>query len=354
MAVLATGQGQEEDGPVDAYTSRWRGPIGWPFETPMEVRTIWVPQWAAEVGGYRQLPQGPLLGQGDLGMTVLTDEGQWPSGAASGNVSMMLGANQLWAISDNDWASCQWPNKDHTWIMQIPNCSYMMPRMVGLGALNISAPSFHGAGFTAEQRMREGAVTTEYRHADGAVLSTRSVMSDADKVLLTDITYHGSQPVDIALELWTYPMSVNTSAVHADSIAATVHAGVDPSSGLSFFTRKTIPDSWNATAQIQAAVAMSVLTSSGAKPTPIVADNTVTTRLTLAPGENVTVALAMVTTVDMATAANGGRTPRPPWKHYQPLPPALALARRYSTQAAHASLRAGRSPQAFRPDALSC
>ena len=87
MAVLATGQGQEEDGPVDAYTSRWRGPIGWPFETPMEVRTIWVPQWVAEVGGYRQLPQGPLLGQGDLGMTVLTDEGQWPSGAASGKGS---------------------------------------------------------------------------------------------------------------------------------------------------------------------------------------------------------------------------------------------------------------------------
>jgi hypothetical protein len=90
-------------GIVDKLTAGWRGPVGWPFECPLKTRLIWMPQQIAETGGSRQMPQGPLLGQGDLGMTVLSDEGQYPSGNASGEIAMMLGANQMWALSDNNW-----------------------------------------------------------------------------------------------------------------------------------------------------------------------------------------------------------------------------------------------------------
>ena len=69
---------------VDSWTARWEGPIGWPFECPLKTRLIWMNMLLATTGGARQMPQGPLLGQGDLGMTLLTDEGAWPSGSASG------------------------------------------------------------------------------------------------------------------------------------------------------------------------------------------------------------------------------------------------------------------------------
>jgi hypothetical protein len=100
--------------------------------------------------------------------------------------------------------------------------------------------------------MREGAVSAEYVRADGATLTTTSVMDDVTKVMLTDVEYNasiGSASVTVRVALWTYDMSVDGSSQDRPSDAAAVansSAAAVAVDGTPFITRKTLPDSWNA------------------------------------------------------------------------------------------------------------
>jgi hypothetical protein len=340
---------------ADKFTAQWRGPIGWPFECPLKTRLIWMPLQIAETGGSRQMPQGPLLGQGDLGMTILSDEGQYPSGGASGEIAMMLGANQMWALSDNDWSKCHYDDAHCAavglnfstggcWLGWVPGCSFEFPRVVALGGLNISlGAGFQGTGsvFEAEQRMEEGAVTAGYRRAaDNASLMTRSVMLDDVKAMLTDITFSAppsTTPLTLTLELWSYHMTVNTSLADP-TITTTVRNGVDGDGTTSWFVRKSLPDSWNATAQISAAVGMTVLGSSATVPPAAVSSATsVRQLLTLHPGETVSVVTAVHTSIDAATVSNNGVRPPAPWKQHGPLPLTLSYLNSLQNQSTTAA-----------------
>ena len=361
LACLLPSESRAADGKiVDKFTALYEGPIGWPFECPLKTRLIWEQPLIAEQSGSRQMPQGPLLGQGDLGMTVLTDEGPYPSGPASGEIALMLGANQMWALSDNDWSQCHYDEAhcaavglNYTsgacWLGWVPGCSHQFPRQVGLGGVNLSAAAFAGAGshFRAEQRMREGAVTAGYvRAADGASLSTRSVMLDDTKAMLTDISYSApssAAPVVITLDLWSYTMSVNTSLADA-TVNDTVRVGVQD--GVGWFLRKSLPDSWNATAQIVAAVGMAVMTNSSAArvdPPVQVSPTTVRQQLTLHPGATVSVVTAVHTSIDAATVSNSGVRPPPPWKQHPPLPLTLRFLQSAMAQGADAAAQAIRA-----------
>ena len=159
-------------GPIDAWTARWNGAVGEPFETPWSTRKLWREQgcplschldWN---DGFTLMPRGPLLGQGDLGMTVISEQlpecspapgTQWcapmpvPGSPGSGNISLQLGSNQLWAISDNDWSKCHYTeavckangqsidlvnetgNGLGCWPGWLPGCRHSFPRRVGFG-----------------------------------------------------------------------------------------------------------------------------------------------------------------------------------------------------------------------------
>ena len=140
--------------------------------------------------GSTLMPRGPLLGQGDFGMTALSEQlpncspdpcapRPTPGSPGAGNISLQLGSNQLWAISDMDWSKCRYDaatcsangqninltnetgNGNGCWAGWLPGCRNGFPRRVGLGGLNFSTAAFTGPGsrFVAEQRMREGVVS---------------------------------------------------------------------------------------------------------------------------------------------------------------------------------------------------
>jgi hypothetical protein len=143
--------------------------------------------------------------------------------------------------------------------------------------------------------------------------------------------------VVITLDLWSYTMSVNTSLADA-TVNDTVRVGVQERVG--WFLRKSLPDSWNATAQIVAAVGMAVMTNSSAAqvdPPVQVSPTTVRQQLTLHPGATVSVVTAVHTSIDAATVSNSGVRPPPPWKQHPPLPLTLRFLQSVMAQGADAA-----------------
>ena len=367
-------QQREPSGPISAWTARWTGAVGEPFHTPWSTRQLWKKQGcplSCHVDwndGSSMIPRGPLLGQGDLGMTALSEQlpacapdpcgpKPTPGSPGTGNISLQLGANQLWAISDKDWSRCHYDEATCNangqpinltnesadglgcWLGYLPGCRNGFPRRVGLGGLNVSSTAFAGAGshFVAEQRMREGVVSAGYVRADGATLTTTSLMDDATKAMLTDVTYNASSTsgnISVRVALWTYDMTIDTSdaASVANSSSAAVTEEAD-GRRLPFITRKTLPDSWNASAQIHASMATRIMPHTLSRSTPpavttavvnataweVEGDSVVAT-IHLQPGETVTLVTAVHTSRDAATLATGNPNPAPPWKQYDPLP----------------------------------
>ena len=307
--TIISGSGQQQDevaraipttsGPVDAWTARWHGAVGEPFEVPWSTRLLWKKQgcplschldWN---DGAQMMPRGPVLGQGDLGMTVISEQlppcsptpcapVPSPGSPASGVISLHLGANQLWAVSDNDWSKCHYDeptcrangqsidlvnesaNGAGCSQLWLPGCRHSFPRRVGFGGelttyfysflpctacsacltvalllrgagLNISSAAFTGPSsrFMAEQRMRDGVVSAGYVRSDGAKLTATSLMDDAVKSMLTDLTYNFSSSasssassglnssISVKLALWTFDMAVNASFVTNDNYPST-------------------------------------------------------------------------------------------------------------------------------------
>lgn len=368
-------------GPVDAWTARWHGAVGEPFETPWSTRQLWKQQ-GCPLGchvdwndGSQMMPRGPLLGQGDLGMTVISEQlppcspapcaptpHAHPDAPGTGNISLHLGANQLWAISDNDWTQCHYDvatcnangqyvdllnesadgSTNGCWPGWLPGCRHSFPRRVGFGGLNISSAAFAGpqSRFVAEQRMRDGTVMAGYARSDGATLTATSLMDDSVKAMLTDLHYNGSGgSITVKLALWTYDMAVNASFVNHDNfpstaaaIASSATAALSSSASgesLPYVTRKTLPDSWNASAQLYATASTKVLrsSSSAAAVSWSVEGDSAVASLTLQPGETVTLITAMHTSRDAAALATGHAFPPPPWRQHDPLPLTLAYVR---------------------------
>ena len=191
-------------GPAGPWTARWHGAVGEPFETPWSTRLLWRQQGCPESchvdwnDGSTMIPRGPLLGNGDLGMTVISEQlppcspapcapTPTPNSPGSGNISLRLGSNQLWAMTDKDWSECHYdaatctahgqPTSLTNWSGNganhdgmgcyagwLPGCRAMFPRRVGLGGLNISAAAFTGPSsrFVAELDMQRAVVSAGY------------------------------------------------------------------------------------------------------------------------------------------------------------------------------------------------
>ena len=252
-APTATPPPPPPSGPAGPWTARWHGAVGEPFETPWSTRLLWRQQGCPDSchvdwnDGSTMIPRGPLLGQGDFGMTVISEQlppcspapcapTPTPNSPGSGNISLRLGSNQLWAMTDKDWSQCHYdaatctahgqPTSLTNWSGNganhdgmgcyagwLPGCRSMFPRRVGLGGLNFSAAAFTGSSssFVAELDMQRAVVSAGYVRADGASLTTTSVMDDATKAMLTDLEYNASSSsagsIEVRVALWTYNSS---------------------------------------------------------------------------------------------------------------------------------------------------
>ena len=195
-------------------------------------------------------------------------------------------------------------------------------------------------------------------------------MDDATNAMLTDLEYNASSSsagsIEVRVALYTYDMAVNTSDPRPSRGTATAAAVANSSAaavasdGLPYITRKTLPDSWEATAQIHASAATKVMPADATAALAITAweveGDSVVATVTLRPGEMVTLVTVMHTSRDAATLASGDPYPpgghahlqivfaasvdRPlfthramvpcvaaPWKQHDPLPLTLAYAR---------------------------
>ena len=166
--LMAGTDANTSSGPVDAWTARWHGAVGEPYSVPWFTRLLWKEQgcplschldWN---DGSTLMPRGPLLGQGDMGMTIISEQlpecspapcapMPVPGSPSSGNISMQLGSNQLWAVSDNDYSTCHYTeavckangqsidlinetaNGLGCWQGWLPGCRHSFPRRVGFG-----------------------------------------------------------------------------------------------------------------------------------------------------------------------------------------------------------------------------
>ena len=99
-------------------------------------------------------------------------------------------------------------------------------------------------------------------------------MDDATNAMLTDLEYNASSSsagsIEVRVALYTYDMAVNTSDPRPSRGTATAAAVANSSAaavasdGLPYITRKTLPDSWEATAQIHASAATKVMPADAA------------------------------------------------------------------------------------------
>ena len=79
--------------------------------------------------------------------------------------------------------------------------------------------------------MRDGVVSAGYVRSDGATLTATSLMDDAVKSMLTDLTFNASSTspasISVKLALWTFDMAVNASFVTKDNYPSTHAATAD-------------------------------------------------------------------------------------------------------------------------------
>ena len=280
-------------------------------------------------------PEGPLLGQGDLGAVL-------QSGNGTGAFDFFLGMNQMWGkhrwrwsnVTRADHNSC--PGKDGT----VEGCAW--PRVVSFGGLRLGCAGFGGGpadvGFAAEQLIAEGVVTANYTKHDGAAtVSVRAYLDPANKSFVVEVT-SGREHVTVDADLWTRTLSPApwmSPAPPGDP--ATAQAGCS-SRGLGWVRRAAIPPSLGSGGapnplQMTAAAAMRVLGGNTAEctvPKPNVSDPSARimarTSIDIPPGQTRVLLVSVRTSSDADVGSQHGEPGTQAHGHPDPVPTVLEEA----------------------------
>ena len=193
--------------------------------------------WTGDIWGLPNglLPAGPVIGQGDFGMSLQTNN-------ATGCVELWLGLNSMWGMPP----APENPQNNTLGSGNTNNPFAPYPSQQFLGALKIcvaDASFRQGANFTAEQRLADGTILARYVAADGRrSFSTRSFLHPTDKLLVTECAFDGlAGPTDapiVTLQSWTKTLWFNATA---EAAAGSTRAGWDAASGTQWFSRVAIP-----------------------------------------------------------------------------------------------------------------
>ena len=129
-------------------------------------------------------PDGPILGNGDLGATLAADPSR-------GQLVMHLGLSQLWGIG-----AYQHPDNDPI--------DYALPRRLGLGGITVASSALLNATFRATQDIARGEVTATLSNSQGS-LSLRSYLHPEQNVLVLELNASESLPINISS--WVLPLA---------------------------------------------------------------------------------------------------------------------------------------------------
>lgn len=142
-------------------------------------------------------PDGPLLGNGDMGITVggVTGERHSDEGLV-----LYLGLSQMWGIDEYK----------HT-----HDNDEVFPRRLGIGSLTIFASdangnaTFVGAAFSAVQDNEKGEVTatlTGWHSGAPATLSIRCYLHPSENVAITEISSNSSSAIKVNVTVAVLPL----------------------------------------------------------------------------------------------------------------------------------------------------
>ena len=201
----------------------------------------WEATWDSYIWGLPNgnLPSGPLLGQGDFGMTLQTNN-------HTGCFELWLGLNSMWGMPDkpenptnNSCGSSNTyrPSGCSKWGPEV-----WYPGLQSLGGIKlcVNDESFTAANFSASQRFGDGVVTAFYVSGQRRV-ATRSFMHPTDKVLVSEVSFTGfgaAQPPSLTVESWTKTLWLNATPAAA---AESTSAGWDHKAQAQYFSRVAIP-----------------------------------------------------------------------------------------------------------------
>ncbi|HEX4084399.1 MAG TPA: LamG-like jellyroll fold domain-containing protein [Chthoniobacteraceae bacterium] len=136
----------------------------------------------------RALPDGPLLGNGDLGVVA--------GGSA---------ADQTFYIGKNDfWASTPKPSK-----------------IIAVGRVELSIPALAGASYREEQDMAHAEVRGIFAK-DGLTVRTASRVDANENLLVTELESEGAQPVAVSVRALSGPAPLVPAAVLDDGQPANI------------------------------------------------------------------------------------------------------------------------------------
>jgi hypothetical protein len=233
-----------------------------------------VATWKGYVWGMPNgvLPSGPLIGNGDLGMTLQT-------GNRTGCIEFWLGLNSMWGIppspenpTNNTLGSGGTFKPYAPWPHQQP-----------LGGITLCArdPAFLNATFAATQRFADGIIQTTYTAAHNMTLTTRSFMHPREKVLVTEVAFERAAaeqrleqegwPPEVTVESWTSTLWYNATAAAA---AASTRGGTLAAAAAQYFTRVAIPANTAAHKRRQLHVAVVTQICAGSMDTRVLSRST--------------------------------------------------------------------------------
>ena len=193
--------------------------------------------WTGDIWGLPNglLPAGPVIGMGDFGMSLQTNN-------ATGCIELWLGLNSMWgmpATSENPLNNTLGSSGTSK-----PFAPYPSQQFLGALKICIADATFRlGANFTAEQRLADGTILARYVATDGRrSFRTRLFLHPTDKLLVAECAFDGlAAPADapiVTLQSWTKTLWFNATA---EAAAESTRAGWDAASGTQWFSRVAIP-----------------------------------------------------------------------------------------------------------------
>ena len=130
------------------------------------------------------LPDGPILGNGDLGTTLGADPSR-------GQLDLHLGLSQLWGIG-----AYRHPNNDPI--------DFALPRRLGLGGITVASSALLNATFAATQDIARGEVRATLSNSQVS-MTLRAYQHPEKNLLVVQLTASEALPVNITS--WVLPLA---------------------------------------------------------------------------------------------------------------------------------------------------
>jgi hypothetical protein len=208
---IVTGTTHKSDDDVAPFAVDWSGP-------PAAPTRHWLKPPSQPSAG--RMPDGPLLGNGDLGVSVWADP-------ARGVLVLYLGLNQMWGVSKN----CTCPEHQPRCCSQSHTDFYdtVFPRRLAAGGLTLQSDALNHSNFSAALDIG-GARANATLATTAASLSVGLFLAEDANTLVVEVTTHGTLGV-LNISTWVDPLAqvcqrdFHKGVVLCEALDGAVHSG---------------------------------------------------------------------------------------------------------------------------------